>query len=264
MTQSLHIACLADDTKIAQAAYQEIAKRYRLVDISRKRRGKAEKNADVIVVLGGDGFMLQAMHHYMARNLPFYGMNCGTVGFLMNSYSPRRLMERIQEARGHVLHPLHMYARNVQGKDFELLAINEVSLFRQSRQAAKIRITVDHVVRIPEMTSDGVLVSTPAGSTAYNSSTGGPIIPLGANILALTPLSPFRPRHWKGALLHHNSCVTLEVLDPAKRPVSAVADFTEVRDVVSVAVHEQQNTSIRVLFDAEHNLEERIIKEQFM
>jgi len=264
MIKSPQIACIADNTKIAQTAYQEIAKRYNIVDVARKRRAEADNPADVIVVLGGDGFMLQAMHHFMARNIPFYGMNCGTVGFLMNNYSPQRLIERIHDARSHLLHPLRMYTRNLQGKDYELLAINEVSLFRQSRQAAKIRITVDHVVRIPEMTSDGVLVSTPAGSTAYNSSAGGPIIPLGANIIALTPLSPFRPRHWKGALLSHNSSVTFEVLDPDKRPVSAVADFTEVRDVVSVAVHEQQKTSIKLLFDPEHNLEERIIKEQFM
>ncbi len=264
MTKPLQIACIADSTKIAQTAYHEIAKHYTIVDVTKKRRGDAGDAADVIVVLGGDGFMLQAMHHYMARNIPFYGMNCGTVGFLMNSYSPNRLTGRIEDARSHLLHPLRMYARNLHGKDYELLAINEVSLFRQSRQAAKIRITVDHVVRIPEMTSDGVLVSTPAGSTAYNSSAGGPIIPLGSNIIALTPLSPFRPRHWKGALLNHNSSVTFEVLDPEKRPVSAVADFTEVRDVVSVAVHEQQKTSIKLLFDPEHNLEERIIKEQFM
>ena len=264
MTKPLQIACIADDTRVAQAAYREIASDYTIVDVTKKRRTEEGSGADVIVVLGGDGFMLQVMHQYMARNIPFYGMNCGTVGFLMNSYSPRRLAERISDARGHILHPLRMYARNTHGKDYELLAINEVSLFRQSRQAAKIRITVDHVVRIPEMTSDGVLVSTPAGSTAYNSSAGGPIIPLGSNIIALTPLSPFRPRHWRGALLSHNSSVTFEVLDFEKRPVSAVADFTEVRDVVSVAISEQQKTSIRLLFDPEHNLEERIIKEQFM
>jgi NAD+ kinase len=264
MNKTLKIACIADETKIARAAYDEITKRYDIVDVTKKRRTEEGSSADVIVVLGGDGFMLQVMHQYMMRNIPFYGMNCGTVGFLMNSYSPARLSERVADARSHILHPLRMYARNMQGKDYELLAINEVSLFRQTRQAAKLRITVDHVVRIPEMTSDGVLVSTPAGSTAYNSSAGGPIIPLGSNIIALTPLSPFRPRHWHGALLSHNSCVTLEVLDPGKRPVSAVADFTEVRDVVSVAIHEQQKTSIRLLFDPEHNLEERIIKEQFM
>lgn len=265
MSKFPQIACIADNSKIAQAAYKEIAKHYTLVDVTQKRRhSKSDMAAEVIVVLGGDGFMLQTMHQYMARNIPFYGMNCGTVGFLMNSYSPKRLIERISEARCHVLHPLCMYARNLHGKDYELIAINEVSLFRQTRQAAKIRITVDHVVRIPEMTSDGVLVSTPAGSTAYNSSAGGPIIPLDSNVIALTPLSPFRPRHWHGALLSHRSSVTFEVLDPKKRPVSAVADFTEIRDVVSVAVHEHQKMLIKVLFDPEHNLEERIIKEQFM
>lgn len=265
MNQKLQIACIADSSKIAQTAYKEIARHYTLVDVAQKRRGnKGEATADVIVVLGGDGFMLQTMHQYMARNIPFYGMNCGTVGFLMNSYSPTRLLERIEEARSHSLHPLCMFARNQQGKEYELLAINEVSLFRQTRQAAKIRITVDHVVRVPEMTSDGVLVATPAGSTAYNSSAGGPIIPLDSNVIALTPLSPFRPRHWHGALLNHRSSVTFEVLDPKKRPVSAVADFTEIRDVVSVAVHETQKMVITLLFDPEHNLEERIIKEQFM
>jgi len=260
----LKIACIADSSKVAQAAYNEIIQHYKIVEISKKRRGGKSETPDVIVVLGGDGFMLQVMHKYMSRNIPFYGMNCGTVGFLMNTYSPKLLIEKISESRCHILHPLHMYARNIQGKDYELLAINEVSLFRQSRQAAKTRITVDHVVRIPEMVSDGVLVTTPAGSTAYNSSAGGPIIPLGANVISLTPISPFRPRHWRGALLHHNSSINFENLDPAKRPLSAVADFTEVRDVVSVSVHEQQKTSIKLLFDPEHNLEERIIKEQFM
>lgn len=263
-TSNLQIACVADSSPLAQTAYEEIIRHYSVVDVAKRRRGDNESAADVIVVLGGDGFMLQTMHQYMARRIPFYGMNCGTVGFLMNSYSPHRLTERILEARSHLLHPLCMYARNMHGKDYELLAINEVSLFRQTRQAAKLRITVDHVVRIPEMTSDGVLVATPAGSTAYNSSAGGPIIPLGANVIALTPLSSFRPRHWRGALLQHNSSITFEVLDCHKRPVSAVADFTEVRDVVSVAIHEQQKNGIKLLFDPEHNLEERIIKEQFM
>lgn len=265
MSPSLRIACIADESQVAQTAFKEIDRHYELVDVNAKRRsGKSDLPPDVIVVLGGDGFMLQTMHQYMGRNIPFYGMNCGTVGFLMNSYSPKRLLNRIADARCHTLHPLCMYARNLHGKDYELLAINEVSLFRQTRQAAKIRITVDHVVRIPEMTSDGILVATPAGSTAYNSSAGGPIIPLDSNVIALTPLSPFRPRRWGGALLNSHSSVTFEVLDPKKRPVSAVADFTEVRDVVSVAVHEHQKTFIKVLFDSEHNLEERIIKEQFM
>lgn len=263
MTEVLRIACIADKSKIAQAAYQEIIACYPLMDVT-KKKGGGGNSADVIVVLGGDGFMLQTMHQYMARNIPFYGMNCGTVGFLLNSYSPHHLLERIHEAKRHILRPLSMYARTVQGKNHELLAINEVSLFRQSRQAAKIRITVDHVVRISEMTADGILLSTPAGSTAYNSSAGGPILPLDANILSLTPLAPFRPRHWHGALLSHHSSVTFESLDPMKRPVNAVADFTEIRDVVSVAIHEDPKTSIKLLFDPEHNLQERIIKEQFM
>lgn len=263
MSESMQIACVADDTKIAQKAYREIISRYKIVNVTKKRHS-VDKSAEVIVVLGGDGFMLQTMHKYMARNIPFYGMNCGTVGFLMNSYSPDNLVERIREARKHTLHPLSMYARNAQGKTYELLAINEVSVSRQGRQAARIRITVDHVVRISEMMADGIMVATPAGSTAYNSSAGGPIIPLGSNVLALTPLAPSRPRHWKGALLNHNSSVMFEALDPGKRPINAVADFTEIHDVVSVAVHEEQKVGIKLLFDMEHNLEERIIKEQFM
>ena len=264
MRSSMKIGCVADDTKIAQAAYSELKNNYDIIDINKKYRFSAHNSPDVIVILGGDGFMLQTMHRYMSRGIPFYGMNCGTVGFLMNSYSAQNLPERIDEARGHILHPLSMYARNIHGKNFELLAINEVSIFRQGRQAAKIRITVDHVVRISEMTGDGMLIATPAGSTAYNGSAGGPIIPLGANILALTPLSPSRPRRWRGALLNHNSSVMFEALDPEKRPINAVADFTEISDVVSVAVHEDQKTRIKLLFDSEHNLEERIIKEQFM
>lgn len=263
MNKTLQIACIADDTKIAKAAYEEIIARYPLVSVTKKRHSSSE-SADVIVVLGGDGFMLQTMHRYMARNIPFYGMNCGTVGFMLNTYSPDNLIERIQEARSHILHPLSMFARTVHGKMHELLGINEVSISRQSRQAARIRITVDHVVRINEMMADGIMVATPAGSTAYNSSAGGPIIPLGSNVLALTPLSPARPRHWRGALLNHKSSVMFESLDPTKRPVNAVADFTEICDVVSVAIHEEQKISINLLFDVEHNLEERIIKEQFM
>lgn len=258
-TEPLSIACVADDSDKARNALAQLSVRYSFVDISRRKT-----KADVIVALGGDGFMLQIMHEYMDRRIPIYGMNCGTVGFLMNNYSADGLLERIMGSRTSTLYPLCMYARTVGGKEIELLAINEVSLFRQSRQAAKIRVTVDHVVRINEMISDGVLVATPAGSTAYNFSAGGPIVPLGANVIALTPLSPFRPRRWKGALLPHESSVYFEILEPGKRPVSAVADFTEVRDVLSVSIGEQRKKGISLLFDPEHNLEERVIKEQFM
>lgn len=259
MSDQLKLALIADQSPKAQEAAQILRARYDFVDI----RGKRNR-PDALVVLGGDGFMLQVLHQHMQRNIPIYGMNCGTVGFLLNSFNPDRLHERIVQARPSTLHPLTMYARTVDGKEKHQLAINEVSLFRESRQAAKIRITVDHVVRLDELTSDGILVATPAGSTAYNFSVGGPIIPLSGNLLAMTPIGPFRPRRWKGAQLHHSASITFEILEPEKRPVSAVSDFTEVRDVVSVSIDEERSVNISLLFDPEHNLEERIIKEQFI
>lgn len=255
----IRIACLADGSDKAQAAYKELAERYSLHDINRKR-----SRPDVLVVLGGDGFMLQVLHKYMNRNIPIYGMNCGTVGFLLNSYNPDGLMERLTEARAATLHPLTMFARTAHGEQRHELAINEVSLFRESRQAAKIRVTVDHVARVEEMICDGVMVATPAGSTAYNFSVGGPIIPLSGNLLALTTMGTFRPRRWKGALLPRQSSVMFEILEPEKRPVSAVADFTEIRDVTSVSISEDTSVSLTLLFDPEHNLEERMMKEQFV
>ena len=200
------IACVADDSPKAQAALKEIQKHHDIVEITRRRMA-----AQVIVVLGGDGFMLQTLHAYMKMRLPFYGINCGTVGFLMNHYGLDGLLERINRARAATLYPLHMYARRITGKVSQALAFNEVSLFRQGRQAAKIRVAVDHVVRLEELTCDGVLVATPAGSTAYNFSAGGPIIPLGANLIALTPLVPFRPRRWRGALLPHSASVSFSL-----------------------------------------------------
>jgi NAD+ kinase len=256
--KDLAIGCVADSSAKAQAALAELSQHHAFVPI-----GKRDK-PDVILVLGGDGFMLQAMHQYMARNISFYGMNCGTVGFLLNQYKPDRLLERIHYAKPSILHPLRMFARCKNGKQHELLAINEVSLFRQTRQAALIRVSVDHVVRIGEMVGDGVLVSTPAGSSAYNFSAGGSIMPLDSNMLALTPISPFRPRRWRGALLPHESSIYFEVLDPDKRPVNAVADFTEIADVTSVSITEHRTTTITLLFDPEHHLEERLIHEQFM
>ena len=253
------IGCIADETPKAQAALEQLKQRYGVVDLRSNRA-----NVDVILVLGGDGFMLQVLHKFMERKTPIYGMNCGTVGFLMNDFSLDHLKERLSGARESTLYPLSMYARCLNGRETEALAINEVSLFRESRQAAKIRVAIDHVTRLNELVCDGILVSTPAGSTAYNFSAGGPIVPLSANLIALTPLAPFRPRRWKGALLHHNASVNLEILEPEKRPVSAVADFTEIRDVVSVAIFEQRKISLTLLFDPEHNLEERIVKEQFL
>lgn len=260
-SKQLQIACIADESsEKAMQAYAELSKRYEFVD-KRYIRGQA----NIIIVLGGDGFMLQVLHKYMnARNISFYGMNCGTVGFLMNSYNPDLLMERLESARQVKLHPLRMFVETVKGKHTELLALNEVALLRSSRQAARIRVTVNHVVRIREMVADGILAATPAGSSAYNFSAGGPIIPLGSNVVALTPISPFRPRRWKGALLPHDSSIFLEILDPEKRPVNAVADFTEITDVASVLINEQYDVELTVMFDPDHDLEERMIKEQFM
>ena len=221
--------------------------------------------ADVVVTLGGDGFMLETLHRMMARGdtRPVYGMNCGSVGFLMNAFGEDALPERLARAQPALLHPLRMHAVTVTGAVEEGLALNEVSLLRQLRQAAKIRITVDGRVRLPELVCDGVLVSTPAGSTAYNLSAHGPIVPLSANLLPLTPISAFRPRRWRGALLPSTAEVLFEVLEQEKRPVAAVADFTEVRDVASVALSEDRGVVVTVLFDPDQGLSERIIAEQF-
>ncbi len=217
----------------------------------------------MVVALGGDGFMLETLHRFLNRDVPVYGMNCGSVGFMMNGFSEDDLPGRLARAQATELYPLRMAATTRAGAVEQALAFNEVSLLRQLRQAAKIRISVDARVRLEELICDGVLVSTPAGSTAYNLSAHGPIVPLSANLLPLTPISAFRPRRWRGALLPASAQVLFEVLETEKRPVAAVADFTEVRDVVSVAVREDRDTAARVLFDPDQGLSERIIVEQF-
>lgn len=219
--------------------------------------------ADVIVALGGDGHMLETLRSAIGSGRPIYGMNRGTVGFLMNEYQADGLRDRIRGAQPVTLHPLRMRAIGRDGSITEGLAINEVSLYRASAQAAKIRIRVDGVVRLDELVCDGVLVSTPAGSTAYNLSAHGPIIPLGADILALTPISAFRPRRWRGALLPHSARIVFETIRPEKRPLNAVADVQEVKDVVTVEVWEDRSVQLTVLYDPEHNLEERVLMEQF-
>jgi len=222
------------------------------------------KDADILVALGGDGFMLETMHAHLERPIPIFGIHCGSVGFLMNEFSPQDLMARLEKAKPTTLYPLEMTVHQKNGTPVTALAFNEVSLLRETRQACKIQITVDEVVRLNELICDGVLVATPAGSTAYNLSAHGPIVPLGAPLLALTPISPFRPHRWRGALLPEGAHITFTVLDPLKRPVSAVADFTEVRDVTSVSVRQIQDHPATLLFDHEHNLEERILREQFL
>lgn len=221
------------------------------------------EQASVVVALGGDGFMLETIHCVLPLHLPVYGMNCGSVGFLMNTFSEDDLPTRLAHAQEAVLYPLRMRAITDTGEVREALAFNEVSLLRQLRQTSKIRVTVDGRVRLPELMCDGILISTPAGSTAYNLSAHGTIVPLSANLLPLTPISAFRPRRWRGALLPSTAQVLFEVLEADKRPTAAVADFTEVRDVVSVAVSEDRSISITVLFDPDRALSERIIAEQF-
>jgi NAD+ kinase len=248
------IGVLAAPTEVAERA------RARLVALYGDTPPEA---AEVVVALGGDGFMLETQHRFLGRNLPVYGMNCGSVGFLMNGWQEEGLPERLAAAQAAVLHPLRMRAFTGGERPEEALAINEVSLLRETRQAAKIRILVDRTERISELICDGVLVSTPAGSTAYNLSAHGPIVPLGANLLPLTPISAFRPRRWRGALLPSEARVTFEVLEADKRPVAAVADYTEVRDVRRVEVWEDRSLSLTLLFDPQHGLSERIVAEQF-
>jgi len=248
------IAFVASDTEEALASQVKLAERYGNAPLGQ---------ADVIVALGGDGLMLQTMHRHLTSRTPIYGMNRGSVGFLLNDYREDGLLERLDNAETTVIHPLRMTARDMKGAKHEALAINEVSLFRQIYQAAKLRITVDGKVRLGELICDGVLVSTPAGSTAYNLSAHGPILPINAPLLVLTPISPFRPRRWRGALLPNEAKVVIEVLEAEKRPVSAVADNTEFRDVLTVEVKEESGVEIFMMFDPGHTLAERILSEQF-
>jgi NAD+ kinase len=249
------IAFVASEAEPAQQALNELRQRYGTI---------GPQEANVIVPLGGDGFMLETLHRFVGQGVPIFGMHRGSVGFLMNSYRVEDLVERITTAQPVQLHPLEMSAAEEDGSCRRAIAFNEVSLLRESRQAAKLRISVDDIVRLDELMADGILLSTPVGSTAYNFSAHGPIIPLGAGVLALTPISAFRPRRWRGALLPHTAQVRFDILEAEKRPVSAVADFTEVRDVLTVVVHENRELALTMLFDPEHNLEERVLKEQFL
>ena len=233
-----------------------------LADLRARYGDAGPYDADIVVALGGDGFMLQTLHAFTGRGKPIYGMNRGTVGFLMNEYHGDDLIERLAAAERAVIHPLKMTAHSGSAT-VDARAFNEVSLLRETRQAAKIRILVDGKPRISELICDGVLVSTPAGSTAYNLSAHGPILPIDADLLALTPISAFRPRRWRGALLSHRARVRFEILESGKRPVSAVADDFEVRDVTAVDVVEDRSLSMTLLYDAGHNLDERILSEQF-
>lgn len=253
--ENLRIGFVAAATAAAQKAYRRLTEKYDYVQ---------PNDADVIVALGGDGHMLETLHAYLDRDVPIYGMNRGTVGFLMNEYSETRLDKRLQAAETVELRPLEMSVLTLDGQTIKSVAINEISLLRETRQAAKLRIKIDSKVRMPELICDGLLVATPAGSTAYNLSAHGPIVPLDAKLLALTPISAFRPRRWRGALLPDSVTITIDVLEPRKRPVSAVGDYTEVRDIRRVRVRASRDKSFSLLFDPDHNLEDRILNEQFI
>lgn len=252
---TLRIAFCASNAPIAQAALAALTARF---------GDHAERGADVIVALGGDGFMLHTLHRTQDNPAPVYGMNRGTVGFLMNAYSEQGLIDRLSLAEDEVINPLSMQATCTDGSVHEALAINEVSLLRAGPQAARLRISVDGRVRMPELVCDGALVATPAGSTAYNFSAHGPILPIGADVLALTAMAAFRPRRWRGALLPKTAEVRFEVLDPEKRPVMAEADARAVQDVATVDIRSEPSIAHRILFDPGHGLEERLIREQFV
>src|SRR6476659_2153068 len=252
---SRRIAFLASTTDDAGSALQALADRH---------GQHAPDEADVLVALGGDGFMLQTLHRHGSLGKPVYGMKLGSLGFLMNHYHEDDLLARVAAAEPAVLRPLEMLAQTESGATVGSLAYNEVSLLRQTRQAAHMAIDLNGKPRLEELICDGVMVSTAAGSTAYNYSAHGPILPLGSRLIALTPLAPFRPRRWRGALLKADTEVRFRVLDPYKRPVSATADSHEVRDVVEVTIRESRDRTVTLLFDPEHNLEERILSEQFV
>lgn len=242
------------ETQAARAAFE---------NFTRTHPHTPPAEATHVVVLGGDGTMLEALHAFSTLPLPLYGLNLGTVGFLMNPFTADNLPARVAAALPITLHPLRMHARTLSGSTIDAMAFNEVALFRQTRQSAHIQIAIDDVVRLEELVCDGALVATPAGSTAYNLSAHGPIVPLTQPMLALTPISPFRPRRWRGALLPNTARISFTVRDADKRPVGATADFTEARDVRSVTVWEDLQTSVRVLFDPGNGLQERILFEQF-
>ncbi|MDB5714371.1 MAG: kinase family protein [Sphingomonadales bacterium] len=250
-------ALLVSPTDAAEGAAAALRSRRDWVDL---------KDADMIVALGGDGFLLQTLHAMLEKRriLPVFGMNLGTVGFLMNEWREKHLDERIEKAKLFNVTPLRMEAETIDGERISLPAINEVSLLRETRQTAKLEVEVNGRVVLPELVCDGVLVATPAGSTAYNLSAHGPILPLGSALLALTPISPFRPRRWRGAILPETAIIKFRVLDPVKRPVSAVADQREVRDVATITVSIDRASTLKLLFDPEHALDDRIAMEQFV
>lgn len=253
----MKIAIVASRPKNSQESFKILSQKYQQYIVKTAA-------ADVIIALGGDGFMLSTLHQFIEDEKPVYGMRRGTVGFLMNRYAEEDLLERLVKSQVTTLHPLKMLATTTNGEHYEALAINEVSLLRQTRQSSRIGISINGQDKIQQLVGDGIMLATPAGSTAYNLSAHGPVLPLGSDILALTPISPFRPRRWKGAIIPSDAYIKFSVQDCQKRPVSATADNFEVRDVDCVEVFEDKSISLKLLFDPEYSLEDRIINEQFI
>ena len=245
---------IVDYTKISKESSNRIQSTYKFFSLS---------EADAIVVLGGDGFMLDILKRYQDLDLPFYGINKGTVGFLMNQNQNENLLNKLNQAEETIIHPLKMHAKKIDGSEEDHLAINEISILRSGSQAAKLKIVVDNLVRLEELVCDGALVSTPAGSTAYNYSAHGPILPIDSNILALTAMAAFRPRRWRGALIPSNAKIEFFIKDSNKRPVSAYADSKEVKNISSVKIESENDVDYKLLFDKGHGLQERILREQF-
>ena len=245
---------IVDYTKISKESSNRIQSTYKFFSLS---------EADAIVVLGGDGFMLDILKRYQDLDLPFYGINKGTVGFLMNQNQNENLLNKLNQAEETIIYPLKMHAKKIDGSEEDHLAINEISILRSGSQAAKLKIVVDNLVRLEELVCDGALVSTPAGSTAYNYSAHGPILPIDSNILALTAMAAFRPRRWRGALIPSNAKIEFFIKDSNKRPVSAYADSKEVKNISSVKIESEDNVYYKLLFDKGHGLQERILREQF-
>ena len=261
MNRFKKIGCVYDNESTrATNAYLDLKKQYNIIDAIKN----PNDDYDIIITLGGDGIMLRTLHLFMKKNIPIYGMNQGSIGFLLNKYSDKNLLITLNNASETIIHPLEMKVTTVQNTVKTALAVNEVSLLRESSQSAHIKISINEKVRLNSLIADGVLVCTPAGSTAYNYAAYGPILPLNSNILALTAICPFRPRRWQGALLPRQSTVKLEIQNSDKRPVGAIADYTEIRDVKNVMIHERHDIKMKILFDKDNKLEEQILKEQFM
>ena len=252
------LGCVVGESTVAIEYFKKIQQQYNCFNLA-----TSAEIPDIIVVLGGDGEFLRAMHSYMHLNLPFYGVNFGNLGFLLNPYSEEDLLSKLLNAQKIRVNLLECTAHNKITQEFNVLAINEVGLFRQSNQTARLAIKVNGISRMEELVADGVMVSTPAGSTAYNLSAGGMIIPLESNILSLMPICPFRPRRWMGAILSHSSVIEIEVLEHEKRPVNLFADFQEIFNIKYIQIKESKDKIITILFDQDHSLEDRIIKEQF-